>query len=272
LGCLFWLAFIILVAVLFVFNKDNISNTLTETHFMERVFGGKDKEVPDQPPATTSPNNSIEPQGNDTPGQESDLVPPQPADTAPSARPGEAETQEPKVVIAPVEKKQSPTTIVSQPQPSQEIKQEERAKQEAPKGRSRVLWFVRVASDGSLDREKANRAMPVSDSPLSDVIEALLKGPSKDEEERGLTSLLPVGTKLLSATVRGTTAYLNFSEEFQFNSFGIEGYASQLKQVVLTATEFPTVQDVQILIEGRRHDFLGPEGIWIGAPLSRQGL
>ncbi len=239
---------------------------------MERVFGGNVVETEDQPPATSSPESPVELQGNGTSGQDSDSVSSPPADTAPSTAPGESEAKEPKVVIAPAEEKPSPTTIPSQPQPSQDIKQEERAKQETPKGRPRVLWFVRVASDGSLDREKANRIMPVSDSPLSDVIEALLKGPSKDEEERGLTSLLPSGTKLLSATVRGTTAYLNFSEEFQFNSFGIEGYASQLKQVVLTATEFSTVQDVQILIEGRRHDFLGPEGIWIGAPLSRQGL
>ena len=57
-----------------------------------------------------------------------------------------------------------------------------------------------------------------------------------------------------------------------YNRFGIEGYAGQLKQVVYTATTFPTVQDVQILIEGETRDYLGGEGVFIGRPLSRNSF
>jgi spore germination protein GerM len=71
--------------------------------------------------------------------------------------------------------------------------------------------------------------------------------------------------------VRGSTAYISFSEEFQYNTFGVEGYAAQLRQIVWTVTEFTNVSDVQILIEGRRVDYLG-EGIWIGSPLDRDML
>jgi spore germination protein GerM len=106
---------------------------------------------------------------------------------------------------------------------------------------------------------------------MLDSLNALLQGPSTEEQRRGLVSLIPSGTRILSATVRGTTAYISFSEEFQYNTYGVEGYAAQLKQIVWTATEFPNVQDVQILIEGRRVDYLG-EGIWIGSPLNRDGL
>lgn len=86
-----------------------------------------------------------------------------------------------------------------------------------------------------------------------------------------MVSLIPSGTRILSATVRGNTAYINFSEDFQYNTYGVEGYAAQLKQIVWTATEFPNVENVQILIEGRRVDYLG-EGIWIGSPLNRDEL
>jgi spore germination protein GerM len=86
-----------------------------------------------------------------------------------------------------------------------------------------------------------------------------------------MISLIPSGVKVLSAAVRGATAYINFSEEFQFNSYGAEGYAAQLRQIVWTVTEFPTVQEVQVLIEGRRTDYLG-EGIWIGSPINREML
>jgi spore germination protein GerM len=84
-------------------------------------------------------------------------------------------------------------------------------------------------------------------------------------------TLIPEGTRLLSAMVRGQTAYLNFNEEFQFNTYGMEGYAAQIRQVIWTATEFSTVADVQILIEGRRLDYLG-ESIPIGSPLNREDL
>jgi spore germination protein GerM len=103
---------------------------------------------------------------------------------------------------------------------------------------------------------------------MTDVIQALLAGPTAEESRRGLISLIPQGTKMLSAAVRGNTAYINFSEDFQYNTFGVEGYAGQLRQLVFTVTEFPNVTDVQILIEGRRIDYLG-EGIWIGSPLNR---
>jgi spore germination protein GerM len=61
------------------------------------------------------------------------------------------------------------------------------------------------------------------------------------------------------------------SEEFQYNSYGREGYAAQLHQIVWTATEFSSVKNVQLLIEGRRMDWLN-EGIWIGNPLNRTSL
>jgi spore germination protein GerM len=106
---------------------------------------------------------------------------------------------------------------------------------------------------------------------MMDSLQVLLKGPTAEEQRRGMVSLIPAGARILSATVRGSTAYISFSEEFQYNTYGVEGYAAQLKQIVWTVTEFSTVKDVQILIEGRRIDYLG-EGIWIGSPISRDSL
>ena len=85
----------------------------------------------------------------------------------------------------------------------------------------------------------------------------------------GCQSLIPEGTKLLGATVKDRTAFLNFNEEFMFNPEGTEGLLTQLMQVVYTATEFSTVDNVQILINGTKQNYLGLEGVWIGSPLSR---
>jgi spore germination protein GerM len=106
---------------------------------------------------------------------------------------------------------------------------------------------------------------------MQDALNVLLSGPTAEERNRGIVSLIPQNTKLLSSLVRGATAYLSFSEDFLFNTYGVEGYAAQVRQIVWTATEFSTVSDVQILIEGRRVDYLG-EGVWIGSPLNRQSM
>jgi len=103
---------------------------------------------------------------------------------------------------------------------------------------------------------------------MRDSLNVLLMGPSVEELNRGIINLIPQNTRILSAAIRGDTAYINFSEDFLFNTHGVEGYVAQLRQIVWTVTEFSNVSDVQILIEGRRLDYLG-EGIWIGSPISR---
>ena len=66
--------------------------------------------------------------------------------------------------------------------------------------------------------------------------------------------------------MRGDVAYVDFSESFRFNSLGIDGMKAQLRQVVYAATEFPTVKKVQFLIEGKKVDYLGTEGVRINEP------
>ncbi|WP_407427944.1 GerMN domain-containing protein [Treponema sp.] len=109
------------------------------------------------------------------------------------------------------------------------------------------------------------------DTPLMDALNMLLAGPSLSEVKNGYRSLIPQGTRLLSVSVKNGVASMSFSEEFQFNQYGTEGSLAQLMQVVYTASEFSTVDSVQILIEGQKRDYL-TEGVWIGSPLSRNSF
>ena len=130
------------------------------------------------------------------------------------------------------------------------------------------VYFATVSDSGVVSREKCIRTIAKSSSPMVDSINALLAGPTKDEAKRGLRSFVPVETRLLSASIKDGSALLNFSEEFQFNRYGVEGYNVQLQQVVFTACSFPTVNSVQFLIEGQKRDFIGSEGVWIGTPFT----
>lgn len=138
-----------------------------------------------------------------------------------------------------------------------------------PQIRDRSVYFMQAQRGGAeLLLAKASRRFGVSDSPLLDCINALLAGPTAEERNRGLLSFIPPETRIIGAEVRGSTAYLNFNEEFQYNTSGREGSAAQVRQIVWTATEFPNINDVQILIEGKRVDFLN-EGVLIGSPIGR---
>jgi spore germination protein GerM len=131
------------------------------------------------------------------------------------------------------------------------------------------LWFVKVNTEGAIELAPVNRSLAVGDSPLRDNLASLLAGPTATETTAGLVSLIPAGTAVRSVTMKGDLATIDFSEQFRFNALGIEGLRAQLRQVVWAATEFPTVGMVQVLIEGKRVDYLAPEGAAVGSPLGR---
>ncbi|GHV58585.1 hypothetical protein AGMMS49579_26220 [Spirochaetia bacterium] len=240
---MFWVAFFIVIVGLFMVNQDKIRQTLENTQILTRLpisFPGLEEkttpaeDVSDLPPVTVAiPETPKSASPSEKP------VPP-PAASSPDAEPT-------------VKSAAAPVNIP------------------AANSRERALYFTQVDAAGMVVRTKVTRKIPASDSPMVDSLKTLLDGPNAEEQRRGMVSLIPRGVKILSAVVRGSTAYISFSEEFQYNTYGVEGYAAQLNQIVWTATEFPTVKDVQILVEGRRIDYLG-EGIWIGSPLSRDTL
>ena len=287
---LFWLAFTIIILGLFLFNREAITGSIQiiRNEIAAQKTPGKEKPpagpaekippatppaqptpppatpplaVPVAPPAATSP--AAQPVSQQSPA--SSKPAPQPVNTQPvPAQPAPSAKAAPS---PPAGKPAAPAQPAAQT-PGQTPQAAPQTSQGTQAGRDRALYFIQVDRGGSILRVKVNRNIPVSDSPLTDVIQAMITGPNGDEKGKGLISLIPPATKILSATVRGDTAYINFSEDFQYNTYGVEGYAGQLRQIVFTATEFPNVTDVQILIEGRRHDYLG-EGIWIGSPLNR---
>lgn len=134
------------------------------------------------------------------------------------------------------------------------------------------LYFMTINSNGTVSRKEVTRTMKKSDGPLVDSINALISGPTVEEENLGCRSLISNGTKLISASVKNGIATLNFSSEFEFNQYGIEGTQGQLQQIVFTATAFPTVESVQFLVDGEKKSYLGSEGVWIGTPLSRNSF
>ena len=160
--------------------------------------------------------------------------------------------------------KKTQTEVASKKQTEKSV-----AKKEAETIKSKIC-FVAIDSEGPVVRKLVSRSVR-KDSPLGDALSLLFSGPSAAEAKTGCKSLIPAGSRLLSASVKNGVAILNFSEEFQYNQFGAEGSIAQLMQVVFTATEFNTVESVQFMIEGEKRDYL-TEGVWIGSPLNRNSF
>lgn len=287
LGMMFWIAAILLVLVFFLTQKDVIiplfgkfRTEMSENSEKERQEkeAKKQKEVEEllkAPELPAGEDGSLEKEIQTEKKETLTIIEP--------VKEIKPENSMPEKTVENTEEKtpsgSEETTTVKEPEKTAE-KKDEPAKQEKKEDsptqiqetRDAVLYFISVDNSGTLVREKIIRQVKKTDSPLTVAINSLLTGPTSVENQKGIISLIPSGTKLLSATVKNGTAVLNFNESFQFNTKGIEGCRGQLMQIVYTATEFSTVDNVQFLIEGQRKEFLGTEGIRIGYPLSRSSF
>ncbi|GMO15366.1 MAG: GerMN domain-containing protein [Treponemataceae bacterium] len=148
---------------------------------------------------------------------------------------------------------------------------------QAPNPRNNVteerIWFVEILADGIISRRSVIRSVPKTSSSLASAVNSLLAGPTSADAQKKLRTLVPEGVRLLSQSVYDSgVAVLDFSDEFAYNRYGVEGYLAQLMQIVYTATEIGGIDSVQFLINGELTEYLGGEGVWIGSPLSRSSF
>ncbi len=240
IGCLFWIALILLVLVIFLFNRKTIENVLEATGFLNLI---------------TKNNNEMDIER-----------------ISPETDPMETESPS-KDIDSPKQPEIEPDSeIIIDIKPAVPTETPEETLDKDHKIRKSRLYFVNVNSNGVISLKSIIRPVYYTDSPLTATIKVLLKGLSSSELNQGLLSLIPEGTKLKAVYIKDSTVFIDFNETFHFNSFGFEGYKAQLKQIVYTATEFSTVDNVQILIDGKKYQYMGAEGIYIGAPLSRNSF
>lgn len=268
LGLAIWLLAILIIFILFLVNKDVILTNLKSTSFFEQTIGTTPdfvkNHVPKEQPQEEELNEiTIQIAEPKVEQKKEEIKQPEISKTEEKPK-----TQNEQKDTSIPEKTETEKTEVT--------KSPEKPKQEEKKTVTYTelqLCFLQIDTDGSINRKMIKRSVPKNMSPLTTAINLLLQGPDTTKpEERNCISLIPQGTKLMSARVDNGIAYLSFSEDFEFNTLGAEGYMGQLMQIVYTATTFSTVKSVQFLIEGEKKDYLGSEGQWIGSPLSKNSF
>lgn len=259
-----WCLIALIIVITFLVKKDDFISNLKETNFFERVVGSTPEFVENYQPKEEKPvsNGQLNVEVTPAPGKAETGGAGEYTLSANSTLEKADQTESVPEILQDTEEKPSQTETVQ--------KEEEKPQTQTTNVK---LCFVSIGTDGIVFRKQVTRAIPKSDAPLTNTIRALLEGPMGSD--KGCMTLIPSGTRLLGATVKNGIAALNFSDDFEFNSYGADGYRAQLMQIVFTATEFSTVQSVQFLVEGQRKEYIGSGEdmwMWIGSPYSRSNF
>ena len=86
-------------------------------------------------------------------------------------------------------------------------------------------------------------------STIGKAVSALLAGPTKAEKARGVKSQIPAGTPLRRTSVHGGVATIDVGVKFASGTRA-ESLTARVAQLVLTATRFPNVRSVKLLVKG----------------------
>ncbi len=175
--------------------------------------------------------------------------------------------------------KTSPKKLESSESQKEQVETERAEKVREPQRKSEKrktvsvnLYFCFESSDGSVFLKPVRRTISRVPSLLTETLKKLLSGPSASEKRKGFMTCVPSGTKLISCSVSKGIAVINLSSEFLYNPYGAEGYRWQLKQIVYTATQFPTVSGVVLKVNGKVVRYLGGEGVVVPYPATRNNI
>lgn len=111
--------------------------------------------------------------------------------------------------------------------------------------RERVAAEVFFLRDGRLESAGRQVTAPAT---IGTVLASLAQGPTAEERERGLTSAVNEGTRVLSAEVANGAAVVNVSDSF--SRIGVRNQIMALAQIVYTATALTGVDRVQVMLDG----------------------
>ena len=287
-GLIFWAGFAIIIMICFLVARGRIASVLKETDFFNEVTGSEPALITD---LINSQDTNTEEKSEKESKKTKKISKSEKSDKTSKSEKTKKKTKDETITVNErneselteraeiVSKAEKEAQKESQKEQTEKVETTTKTEKNETENKTQVeqkqmmsinLCFVHIDdSDGSIIRMESVRSVEKNDSPLTTAINALLAGPNMSEIQKGCVSLIPQNSRLLGVRISNRTAILNFSEDFMFNTYSVQGQITQLMQIVYTATSFSTIDNVQFLIEGQKVEYIGGEGVWIGSPLSR---
>lgn len=132
-----------------------------------------------------------------------------------------------------------------------------------------LLYFVRSGST-TFTLQSAPRRLPQAEreAHLERTLQALIDGPTPEEEAQGLSSNLPAATQVLGLRLSGREVRVDLSSAFSAGGGSAE-MQGRLFQLFYTLTQPSYVDSVRLSIEGVPVSVFSGEGILIDSPWRR---
>jgi germination protein M len=125
------------------------------------------------------------------------------------------------------------------------------ANAEDTKHNSMQLTLYYASSDG-IHLVPEVRSFPMSETPARTAVEALIDGTNKPQT----TKVFPPGTKLRQLTIKDDIAVVDFNGTILKGNGGSATETLLVTSIVNTLTEFPHIEKVRILVDGKKVDTL----------------
>jgi hypothetical protein len=113
------------------------------------------------------------------------------------------------------------------------------------------------------------RTEPATQAVGSASLSALLAGPDNGEAKAGTGTQIPPGTKLLGLNISGGTATVDLSGQFLSGGSAVSEF-TRIGQVVFTISQFKTVDDVNLRLDGDPVKTFDQQGRALGRAWTRE--
>lgn len=130
-----------------------------------------------------------------------------------------------------------------------------------------VYWLKDTGTNQQLVATSITTPANQPGTALESAFNSLLAGP----QDKGVSTTIPEGTKLLSLKSEQNGIHINLSQEFTSGG-GSAAMTGRVAQVVYTATSLQPDAQVWIEVEGEPLEVLGGEGLELQQPLTRQSF
>ncbi|UFX83162.1 GerMN domain-containing protein [Candidatus Absconditicoccus praedator] len=118
------------------------------------------------------------------------------------------------------------------------------------------LYFMEVV-DGTEQTVPIQREIDLDNGQEESALKALIQGPTDEEQDEGYSSAIDQATQVLSFEIEEGVATVDFSSELE-PAGGSAMVMSIQEQINNTLTQFESIDEVVIMVEGQSEDILQP--------------